>query len=463
VALGFGLGSFAWPYAGINWSEPYQALLVAVSCYCLVAANQEEGFWRRYYWLGGFALGYAILIKATLAMLAPILVVAAAAEWRPRLSLRDACLRAVLFGVPAALALVALLASNLLLYGNVTEFGYREESFTTPLLQGLAGLTFSLRKGIVWFFPLAVMAPIGAWKLIRAGSHRWVWTLLSAAVVIHVLLISKWHMFEGGNCWGPRLLLPIIPLLALLAGGALDSPWARRAGCGLVAVGIALNSLGALINYQAFYIAARSARVEYERLEPLFSQVLGHLWLFRVEATTSLTAPTESENPRWRHPPWINKFPESVPEPYARPDQAILNPWPLRLALPQSRWKRGEFWYLRGLLEAGIRKYQLGDFREAIRLLDRGLDMDSNGKQFLAAKGMVYSGMGDLRQALGFFDRSLQFDPGYDKALYGRGLVLEAMGNTAGAREAYVRLLESSSNTLDPREIRSRLERLQKQ
>ena len=70
--------------------------------------------------------------------------------------------------------------------------------------------------------------------------------------------------------------------------------------------------------------------------------------------------------------------------------------------------------------------------------------------------------MPDLSRALHFFDRSLQSDPGYDMGLYGRGLVLEALGNTAAAREAYARLLASPSNTLDVREIRSRLERLPK-
>src|SRR5262245_34534154 len=84
-ALGFALGSFAWPYAGINWSEPYQALLIAASFYCLLAARQEEAYWRRYVLLGGCALGYVILIKATLAILAPVLVLGAAALWRRRL------------------------------------------------------------------------------------------------------------------------------------------------------------------------------------------------------------------------------------------------------------------------------------------------------------------------------------------------------------------------------------------
>src|SRR5439155_7075816 len=73
---GFALGSFVWPYAGVNWSEPYQVFCLAATFYSLLAGKQEESHWRKYYLIGGCALGLGVLIKATHVILVPTLLLA---------------------------------------------------------------------------------------------------------------------------------------------------------------------------------------------------------------------------------------------------------------------------------------------------------------------------------------------------------------------------------------------------
>ena len=48
------------------------------------------------------------------------------------------------------------------------DFGYREESFTAPILEGLRGLTIGWRKGILWFLPDLPACPLGR---LEAGTQ----------------------------------------------------------------------------------------------------------------------------------------------------------------------------------------------------------------------------------------------------------------------------------------------------
>jgi tetratricopeptide (TPR) repeat protein len=127
------------------------------------------------------------------------------------------------------------------------------------------------------------------------------------------------------------------------------------------------------------------------------------------------------------------------------------------MLLPEARWKREEKWYLRALLEVAIMKYEQKDIAGAVAIMDRGLEMEPQHKQLLAAKGMAFFSVQDLRSALFLFDRSLRVDPDYEMGWYGRGLVMEAQGNLSEAEAAYRRLLDSPPGTLDREEIRARL------
>jgi tetratricopeptide (TPR) repeat protein len=236
----------------------------------------------------------------------------------------------------------------------------------------------------------------------------------------------------------------------------MDAAWRRWTGWLLVAGGMVLNMLGALVEYQAFFGIAGHANVPYEQRDPLFSQISGHLWLLRVEGASLAAGKPATEMPLWKIPPWISRYPALVPTRYQR----ILNPWPLRLLAYGSGWERQEIWFLRVLLEVAIEKYEQKDYRGALTVLDKALAINPAYKRGVAAKGMVYLSAQDFPRALTYFQRSLDLDPQFELGLYGKGMVMEILGNIPEAKAAYRMLLTLPPESLDRGEIQARLARL---
>jgi hypothetical protein len=460
LALAYTLGSYAWGYAGTNYNEPYQALCAVAAFYCLLAAQQQPRHWRLYTVVGGCALGYGILLRPYFGILAPVLVLGALMAWRRDHSFRKAFLRATLYATPALVASIYMLAANLVLFGDSTNFGYGREHFDTPLLTGLFSLLIGPRKGLLWFFPLAALVPWSAWKLWRSGK-QWAVSVLGAAAAAQILLMSKWWGFESGRAWGDRLILAVLPFVVLLAGSLGQSKRARRVALIFLILGIGMNSLGVLVNRMASGQIEAASHVPHSHFYPTSGQLPTHLWLLMVEATSPMLG-VEDANPLWKKPPWIFRYPQCVPPAYHNALYPILNPWPLRLFLPVDRWTRRENGYMRGLLEIAIMRFEKRDAKRALELVDRGLSLDAGSPEFLAAKGMVLLESGQTTLALDFFDRSIAADPDYDLGLYGRGLIMEATGNVAAAREAYTRLLAAPPGTLDHKGVQLRLEKLPK-
>jgi len=144
---------------------------------------------------------------------------------------------------PLAVAAAITLAYNLVRFGDLLEFGYREPvdpGFTTPLWEGAAGLLLSPEKSVLLFAPAIVLVPfaaVAAWRRERATTA----IVLGLFGVVFVLA-ATWHSWEGGWAWGPRLLIPgVAPVLVLLGPWVGDSVRRLRAAAALFAVGFALS------------------------------------------------------------------------------------------------------------------------------------------------------------------------------------------------------------------------------
>jgi hypothetical protein len=230
VAAGAVLGTYLLPYGRDFFTEPLVALGVVVMVERALAGRELQA---------GAALALAILARPQSAAFAPLLF--------GFQLLRGGGLAAIARTLPP-LAVAALLtaAYNLYRFHDALEFGYRppvDPGFTTPLLDGAGGLLFSPEKSVVLFAPAIVLAPlalIALWRRDRATT-----TLLLAVFAATFGLAATWWSWMGGWSWGPRLLIPGVPLMLVAVG-----PWigtnARR-----WRIASALFALGFLLSFSA--------------------------------------------------------------------------------------------------------------------------------------------------------------------------------------------------------------------
>ena len=113
--------------------------------------------------------------------------------------------------------------------GTPLPIGYAGESWTTPIWIGLPGLLLSPARSIVLAFPLLVLGPLGLRRLL-ATEQRIAAVAMAGLVLALLLSNALWSYWWGSWSWGPRLLVPALPLLAVPAAiGAVSLRPALRA------------------------------------------------------------------------------------------------------------------------------------------------------------------------------------------------------------------------------------------
>ena len=145
----------------------------------------------------------------------------------------------------AALAFAPWALYNRALYG--TPFGpsagfLAGTCWTSAIAAPLAGVLFSPARGLVVYQPWVLLAVLWCVPAIRRkaaalacgqGPPGWAWFCLAAAA-FQVGMISAWRCWWGGYCWGSRLLIEIVPLLALLCVRPIAALGRNRAGRALM-------------------------------------------------------------------------------------------------------------------------------------------------------------------------------------------------------------------------------------
>ncbi|MEO8276589.1 MAG: hypothetical protein ABI639_10230 [Thermoanaerobaculia bacterium] len=168
-----------------------------------------------------------------------------------------------------ALWLVGIAAYNYLRFGTVFETGYGKEGgmFSTPLFVGLSGLLVTPAKGIVWYSPIVLLGVAG-WPGLRRRREACAWGILGMSVA-WLLLISRYYQWYGGGCWGPRFVVPLLPLWILPSAEIFArfraASWFRRAVIVAVVLGsLAVSAAPLLTSFDQIGSALATSRSEVE-------------------------------------------------------------------------------------------------------------------------------------------------------------------------------------------------------
>ena len=245
------LGTPLFVYSTMLFGHAIAAAWLVIGLYAgLEAARLRSAVATRYAMLASLALGLSVLteypaILPAAGVAAGVLAVAR----RPR---------RLLAGAPAALLPVGLLMLHqYAAYGSPFTVGYGKlggTQFGTGMSRGFFGiglpdpvaavqLLFGTYRGLFVYAPLLAAAAVGFTFWPRVLRRRLAPGLLGGAAALW-LAIASYTYWQGGPAFGPRHLVPAIPLLGL--GLAF---WPRRRSwnavlAALAALSVAVNLVG---------------------------------------------------------------------------------------------------------------------------------------------------------------------------------------------------------------------------
>ena len=114
----------------------------------------------------------------------------------------------------------------------VGTHGIHETGFVGPLLPNLAGTLLSPNRGLFVFTPLFLFALPSLWQVLRRPRRELFVFLISVASLAHLLATALWAVWWGGDSFGYRLLMEMIPGLTILLALGWEQ-WITRHGIAL--------------------------------------------------------------------------------------------------------------------------------------------------------------------------------------------------------------------------------------
>ncbi|MEW6268081.1 MAG: hypothetical protein AB1689_02140, partial [Thermodesulfobacteriota bacterium] len=251
----------------------------------LLLAIREAVVWRRPLAspaARGATRGLLLLVRPFDGVLASpaILLYAAARHLRDDLRAGVLGRNVLALAVPLGLAGAVAAMHNYLRFGHVLLFDEPgTQAFNASLAVGAYGLLLSSGRGLFLYSPPLVAGLCGMPQLARRRPAE---AALLAGVALPLLAgYAVYAHWDGGLCWGPRYLAPLVPLLLLPAGelvgaggGAAVLLWtAGAAGAFVQLVGTAVD----------FHRAAHETGFTRDTLfDPVQAPILAHWSLLRA-------------------------------------------------------------------------------------------------------------------------------------------------------------------------------------
>jgi hypothetical protein len=278
LSLLLGGASVLWTYASSFYSEAWQAAALVWAAAFLIEARTAARP-RARVMAAALLLTVMGLIKVTSLVFAPAFVIAVLCERTLTASQRYQVAAALVMAIGVATAVH--LGWNQYRFGSIFEFGYDwSETIPAPpprtfllseLPRGLIVLLATPGKSILLWAPLLVLSALSVSDIIK--RERALTVGVAAAFGVGLVFYGAYLFPEGGYAHGPRHLVPIVPLVALLAAGPGSSRWppAAFAACAVVGAAMALLSLSvSFLEDQALRVGRNGLPIAnyYEVIEP---------------------------------------------------------------------------------------------------------------------------------------------------------------------------------------------------
>ena len=216
-----GICTCYWKYTVTDFSEIVQAcFLLAI---ILTLLEKKEYMWYRL----SFYYSILVLLKLTYFVFFPFIIIFFITENiknNNKKILRN-FLKSASFFIPTCI-LIALL--NFFRFNNIFESGYGSViKFSTDyLVRDWFAYLFSYERGVLTFNPILILTLAGFFYI--PAKYRRPMMIIGLTTFIWFITMCLWVSWQGGYCWGNRLLVPIVPLLLLpMVFLKIDKVWMK--------------------------------------------------------------------------------------------------------------------------------------------------------------------------------------------------------------------------------------------
>lgn len=229
ISFIYGIATMAWPFAKFDFAEPLVSLFIMGGFWGFVKYIHVGS--SRYTLLMSLALLGAVLTKYVALVTVPIFFASIVLANKYDCNSWKQCVNKswrglFVFLLPfvgvslPAIVLLALILDFRFLYQDELIGGLSRGWLGVPMWLGLWGLLFSWGKGFFLYNPIMLLVVPGSfWFVLRHGWRSAPFLLIPLA---YLVLYSKKEVWYGGNTWGPRYMVPTIPILMVMAAPLLE-------------------------------------------------------------------------------------------------------------------------------------------------------------------------------------------------------------------------------------------------
>jgi hypothetical protein len=247
-ALVLGFGTLFWPYAKFGFNAPLATFCVLFGTYAVWVGIRSDR--PRMLVLAGMGLGSALLVRHELALVCLPVGWWIAAE--SKYDLGYTARRGALVAGPVIVAVLLTLGYNYTRFGNPLDAGYLRDQTANfgSFWDGLFGLLVSPGRSLFLYSPITLVGLFGFLWLYR--SDRSTAQLFAGQSVLVLLFYSSLEYWDADRSYGPRYLLPVIPMLVLpltLAGSRSAATSFRKMLPMAITISIVVQLPGVLVDF----------------------------------------------------------------------------------------------------------------------------------------------------------------------------------------------------------------------